>query len=363
MRSFQTIRGIYIVSAVSGFVLMLVMLTVLGIDTATAREWLNILALPIVLALGTYLLVRQLNNRADRAKREHQSNTRLKSYLDRITALMMEKRLMDASFDDPVAQVARALTISTLRELDPPSQNTLIQFLLDAHLLQPPSRYAPSPALLKQVQWIHARLSGINLSEIDFSQAELAGAHLSGASLRHCNLRRANLEGANLQSADLSGADLRGADLAGAKLCGADLSGANLNLASLDGVDLSKANLSGTNLSVAKLSRSNLQHANLQGANLTSAKLMQSNLSEANLSGATLHWSNLESAVLDGANLSGTSIESANLCGANFSDTDCSEADLSRARYNAKTLYPQTFNPEKAGMINMDRGSRLFTYT
>ena len=362
MRDFRAHRGVYIVSTAIGFVLMLIVLSLFGLDTTIVREWLGVLALPTLLGVGVYALVQQFYRREERLKQERQAQSLLKSYLDRMTTLITEQGLMEAHFDAPTVQVARALTISTLRKLDTPRQNYLVQFLLDAHLLQPSSRRNLSPTLLRQAQWSQARLSHIHLSEVDLSHADFSGARLNGAHLQHSNLRRTDLSGADLRAVDLSGADLRGANLAGANLCGANLSGANLNLANLEGADLNGVDLSGADLSVAKLIRTNLQDANLQVANLTSAKLMRSNLSGANLSGAILLWSNLEWAVLAGAELSGTNVESANLCGANFSQTDCSNADLSRARYNAKTSYPEAFHPERAGMINMDRRSGMLTY-
>ncbi|MEM9567682.1 MAG: pentapeptide repeat-containing protein [Cyanobacteria bacterium P01_E01_bin.34] len=363
MRDLRTYREfIYIVSGAIGFVGMLILLAMWGIDTTIAREWLGILALPTLLGGGTYLLVKQFHRREERLKLERRSQSVLKFYLDRITALMADRGLLEADFGDPVVQVARALTISTLRELDTLHQNSLVQFLLDAHLLQPAARRDRRPTLLRQAQWSQARLSYIRLSEVDLSRADLSGAQLNGAYLQHCNLRRANLSGADLRAANLSGADLRGADLTGANLSGANLSGTSLSLANLEGGDLRGVDLSGADLSVAKLIRVNLQQSTLYGANLTSAKLMHSNLSGANLDGAVLHWSNLESAVLSGASLRGTTVESANLCGASLTNTDCSNIDLSRARYNSKTTYPQALNPEKVGMINMDKRLGLFTY-
>lgn len=348
--------------AAIGFGVMLVVLTLTGVDTTLLREWLGVLVLPVVLAIGCYILFEQIKIRDRQAREDRRGQSLLKSYLDRITTLMTEKGLMEANFEDPVAQVARALTITALRELDTPRQNALIQFLLDAHLLQPSIGCDRGPALLKQAQWSNANLPRIILTEVDLSHADLYGAHLGNANLRGSNLRRADLSGADLRAADLSGADLRGANLFGANLSGANLQRANLNLANLEAVDLSEANLSQANLNAAKLSGTNLHKSNLHGANLTSSKLMHSNLSGANLSGATLHWSNLERADLEGAYLEGTIVESANLCGANLNLTEYFQADFSRARYNAKTIHPETFNPEARGMINMDKSPGIFTY-
>ncbi|WP_017652334.1 pentapeptide repeat-containing protein [Fortiea contorta] len=87
--------------------------------------------------------------------------------------------------------IFRAMTQSTLQELDPERQRYLIMFLQDVKLLQASSQREPSLLL---------------------------GANLTGANLQGINLRYANLQGTNLSSVDLRGTDLRGANLANANL-------------------------------------------------------------------------------------------------------------------------------------------------
>jgi hypothetical protein len=89
------------------------------------------------------------------------------------------------------AAIFRAMTQSTLQELDPGRQRYLIMFLQDTNLLQVSSQ--------KQ-------------------QSLLLGANLTRANLQGINLRYANLQGANLTNADFRGSDLRGANLANANL-------------------------------------------------------------------------------------------------------------------------------------------------
>jgi hypothetical protein len=87
--------------------------------------------------------------------------------------------------------IFRAMTQSTLQELDPERQRYLIMFLQDTNLLQGYSQRRPSLLL---------------------------GANLTKTNLQGINLRYANLQGVNLTSADLRGSDLRGANLANANL-------------------------------------------------------------------------------------------------------------------------------------------------
>lgn len=82
------------------------------------------------------------------------------------------------------------------------------------------------------------------------------------------------------------------------------------------------------------------------------------NLKNWKLSGAKLREANLREADLSGANLSGAILSRANLSGANLSRGDLRGADLSGARYCldkiCETIFPDGFNPEKHGMIEVD---------
>ena len=132
------------------------------------------------------------------------------------------------------------------------------------------------------------------------------------------------------RDANLGGADLWGADLGGANFGGANFGGANLWGANLGGANLGGANLRGANLGGA-----NLWGANLRGANLRDADLWDADLRDANLRGADL-W---------GANLGG-----ANLRGANLRDADLRDANLRDANANARTVWPDGFDAEAAGV-------------
>ena len=127
----------------------------------------------------------------------------------------------------------------------------------------------------------------------------------------------------NLKNWKLSGVGLSGADL-----IGADLSGANLFEA-----HLSRANLFEAHLSKANLSEANLFEANLSGADLIGADLSVADLSRANLIYADLSGADLRAEYLSGANLGG-----ARYC----LDKRC------------ETIFPDDFNPEKHGMIEVD---------
>jgi uncharacterized protein YjbI with pentapeptide repeats len=144
-----------------------------------------------------------------------------------------------------------------LGRLEPGRKTALIQFLVEAELIQRVEGRGPiislSGAALSGLGNI--ALSGVTdtLSEFDPSQA-----HLSfGADLRGADLSDAYLHKADLSNADLSDANLRNAFLYKADLSDADLSDVDLSY---------EADLRGADLSNADLSDADLRYANLRGA-------------------------------------------------------------------------------------------------
>jgi len=195
-------------------------------------DWLQLLIVPLALAI--IALVFQLaNSRTERqiAKQRYQNDQDiatnkqredlLQTYLDRMTALLLDKDLRSSQPDAEVRNVARARTLTVLPQLDSQRKGNLIQFLSESKLMEIIS---------------------------------LSGADLSGANLSSANLSGANLNAANIPSADFSNASLSQTDLSGA-----NLSGANLNWADLSGANLSRADLTYAKLSNAKVTKEQLE--------------------------------------------------------------------------------------------------------
>jgi uncharacterized protein YjbI with pentapeptide repeats len=205
----------------------------------TLWNWLQLLIVPVVLALGGYLFTRSENRRNHEIADESRQDNMLQAYLDQMSQLLTDKEhpLRTAPQDDDVSVVARARTITVLPRLDGGRKGSVVRFLHESGLL------AKDQVVLD----------------------------LKGADLRKADLRKADLREADLRRADLSRADLRGADLSEAVLFRTHLIGA----------DLREAILIGTHLSWATL-----RQADLRGADLREANLREANLREANLIGA-----------------------------------------------------------------------------
>ena len=230
----------------------------------TLWDWLDLLIVPVVLAVGGYLFTLSENQRnrdtaAQQAKTDREiadqrrQDDALQAYLDQIGQLLLDKgRLLGRSMlrrsnqGDEERTLARARTLTVLSRLDGVRKGTVVRFLYEAGLI------SRSRAVIDL--W-GADLRGITLRYVLLESAGLSGADLSGANLSHVNLHGADLSNADLSAADLRTSELFRASLEVANLSGANLSGVwmeevNLWGATLDGADLSNANLRGSNLNI-----------------------------------------------------------------------------------------------------------------
>jgi hypothetical protein len=120
----------------------------------------------------------------------------------------------------------------------------------------------------------------------------------------------------------------------------------------MDQGDLCYKNLRGVNLSGVVLppgtflTGADLTGANLQGASLDSATLNSARLRRANLRRADLHAVDLMNTDLRGADL-----QEANLRAADFWDADLRGVKLAGAQYDARTRWPEGFDPLDHGAI------------
>lgn len=268
-----------------------------GLPKRTLWDWLDLLIVPFVLALGGYMFTRAENRRAQdladqRAETDRQiaaqgrQDDLLRAYLDQVGELLLdgERPLLDSDEGDEVRTLARARTLTVLRGLDGERRGRVVQFLHESGLI-----------------------------DNDRPVISLAGSDLSGALLSYAYLEQTSLSGANLSGANLSGTHLKHADLSGA-----NLSGASLTYADLSEANLSRAHLRNTDLSYADLIKADLTRANYFLLHTPAARPIGADLSEptlTNLSGANLDEATLNETVLNGADLSGANVTDEQLDG------------------------------------------------
>jgi uncharacterized protein YjbI with pentapeptide repeats len=233
-----------------------------GFPNRTLWDWLDLLIVPVVLAVGGYLFTRSENRATQTAAEQRAQDEALQAYLDQMSRLILEADLHDLEgeeqlslYDTPrgdmrytkASTLARARTLSILDRVDPRRKRTVLQTLYESALIGRASfAEAPSRPIV--------------------------------------DLRAANLAGALLHNLNLTGVYLPYADLSGA-----DLSESILNRATLDHTDLSNADLNGTLMHRTDLTLANLKGAELTGAGLNGAEVTEKQLEEAkSLQGATM---------------------------------------------------------------------------
>jgi hypothetical protein len=242
-----------------------------GFRGMTVRDWLQLLIVPLALVVIGFLFSVQQDARQQRIENQRAEAERklaekraqdeaLQAYLDQMSQLMLERKLLEAEQGDPVHTLAQARTSTVILRLDAEHNESVTRFLINSGLAV---KSDPSPRLLSRIALSHATLRDAQLYEADLSVADLTNADLTNA-----DLSGADLSGALLLSADLSGALLNNADLSGAYLYRADLSGAYLSFA-----DLSDAQ----EINNEKLER---QAKSLKGATMTNGQKYEDWLKE-----------------------------------------------------------------------------------
>jgi hypothetical protein len=179
------------------------------LSSKTLWDWMQLLLVPIMLAIGGFWLNHLQKSREERtvAQREktdreiaadNQREVALQAYIDKIGELLLREHLGELPGNPQVENIARARTVTVLRILDPDRRASLLQFLERAHILR-----ICIEGILIRIDLHEANLVALDLSKFYFTGANLFNANLSGASLNGVNL-----SGANFGGADLSGTDL-----------------------------------------------------------------------------------------------------------------------------------------------------------
>ncbi len=237
----------------------------------TLWDWMQLLLVPILLAIGGFWLNQIQKNREERSAQQRAKNEErsaqqrakvereiaeynqgaavLQEYIDKMSELLLEKKLRKSAKDDEIRKIARARTLTVLPRLNSVQKRSILQFLYESSLLDK------------------------DKCIVDLAEADLSRAYLSSINLSKAEISKANLDGVDLTRANLSGANLTGSYLIKADLNIANLSGANLTEANFTGADLMGANLMGANLHKTYLRYANISGANLTGTGVTDEQL------------------------------------------------------------------------------------------
>jgi uncharacterized protein YjbI with pentapeptide repeats len=202
----------------------------------TLWDWLDLLVVPVVLAVGAFLLDSSRKRSEQEVESDRQRQQMLDDYFAYISDLLLNRHLSRASKSKRARELARTRTLTALRLLDGKRKAQILQFLYEAGLVD------ANPV----IRLLGADFRMALLDEATLSGAELRGVYFTGASIRH---------------ATLVGADLRGSDFSDVNFYASNLTDAKLAQTTLDGADLRWATLKNADLSEASLDRTKMTHA------------------------------------------------------------------------------------------------------
>jgi len=183
-----------------------------GFAKKTLWDWMQLLIIPFVFAVGTlWFNAQQANTSLEVGRQQHASDQQiatdqqeeatLNTYINDMSDLLINHNLRSSKPDDELRIVARAKTFIALQKLDGNRKGGIIQFLYEAQLIGYSYIDANGRAVI-------VNDTIINLYGVDSNQADLSQTYLE----------RANLEGASLEGANFVDADLREANLRYAKI-------------------------------------------------------------------------------------------------------------------------------------------------
>jgi hypothetical protein len=105
----------------------------------TLWDWLKLLIVPAVLAIGGYLFTRSENRATQAAAERRAQDEALQAYLDQMSAMLIPNKdqpsLYKAYQGDSLSSVARARTLTVLPRLDGNRKARVVQFLYESGLI------------------------------------------------------------------------------------------------------------------------------------------------------------------------------------------------------------------------------------
>jgi hypothetical protein len=222
-----------VTSSVLGIVLVMLYIGLrngVGVADKTVWDWLDILVLPMVLAVGA-IGYESIERKRDEQRAEDQRERELQiineqaqavalqTYLDQMSNLMIDRKLRATDPDSDERGLAQARTLTILLALGSDRKRHPLKLVAQLHLIDKGNPIIKLPhADLNEANLAEVTLIKVDLTDVDLRAANLTDANLRGTVLADADLRGANLTGANLTGANLTGANLTGANLTGARV-------------------------------------------------------------------------------------------------------------------------------------------------
>jgi hypothetical protein len=101
----------------------------------TLWDWLQLLGIPVSLALLVFLLSDAQSRRDERRAVDAERENTLRTYLAQMSDLMLDRELLRSKPGADARKVARTATLTAVRRLDGRRKGLVVQFLAEARLI------------------------------------------------------------------------------------------------------------------------------------------------------------------------------------------------------------------------------------
>jgi uncharacterized protein YjbI with pentapeptide repeats len=337
------------------------------------RDWLGLFfsaMIPVVLVVVANQFSQSQRATDLEIESERQNEAALQSYLDDMTALIIDKNLSTSEPGSEVRAVARSRTLTVLRSLDGKRKGSVVNFLIETDLITHDYTGWDVIIDLKGADLQNADLRGMEIINANLRQVDLSQADLSWAILHNSDLSRSLLANAELVEADLSQTYVFGSDFSGANLEGAFMEALWVYITDMDATEFCKeyegssnycdgafiklsplefdsTKLVGVNLSNAYLSEVKIiRESDMTGIDLSGSDLSNANFQHAILKDADLQDASLISAFLSFSNLQGADLRGADMRGVDFTGTDLTDAKVSKEQLEQASSLEETIMPD-----------------
>lgn len=209
-----------------------------GFQKKSFWDWLQLLIIPLMLALGAFYLNSAADFRDYQIAQEQKHQEILTDYFSKMQDLIVETKKSkqtpgskESNSEERLLTefrpTARALTLSVLEQLDGKRKGKVITYLAESQLI---TANNDNPSSLPEIKLNGANLKKIVLENVDLygiidmknkgqiiNGIEINNANMEGANLSQVNLFKSNLSGSNLKNATLENVDFTGSIMVGSR--------------------------------------------------------------------------------------------------------------------------------------------------
>lgn len=212
-----------------------------GFQKKSFWDWLQLLIVPLMLALGAFYLNSAADFRDYQIAQERKQQEILTDYFSKMQGLIVEtKKIKETSGytklhpKDEAARLlpefrstAQALTLSVLEQLDGERKGKVITYLAESQLI---TANNDNQSSRPEIKLDGANLQKLELKDQVFSYINIAGADMTSTELSDILISDSDLSRVNLTEAVLQYVTFKNSNLSGVNLDGASLTNTNISL-------------------------------------------------------------------------------------------------------------------------------------